>query len=38
MNEPHYQDRIERNYQVAVCENTIAELWRDLSSYLPRFG
>lgn len=38
MNEPNYQDRIERNYQVAVSENRTAELWRDLSTYLPKFG
>jgi SPX domain protein involved in polyphosphate accumulation len=36
--EPNYQDRIERNYQVAVGQNEVAALWRDLTEVLPQFG
>jgi SPX domain protein involved in polyphosphate accumulation len=35
---PNYQDRIERNYHVAVSGPAIGSLWRDLSEYLPKYG
>src|SRR5918992_2883463 len=38
MKGPIYQDRIERNYQLGVREAGVADLWRDLSDYLPRNG
>ncbi len=38
MKGPNYQDRIERNYQVAVNLDGVGDLWRDLSRYLPRYG
>lgn len=38
MKGPNYQDRIERNYQVAVNGEGIGDLWRDLSRCLPRHG
>lgn len=38
MKGPLYQNRIERNYQVGVSEDGIADLRRDLSDYLPRYG
>lgn len=35
---PNYQDRIERNYHVSVRGDSVANFWRDLSNYLPKFG
>ena len=35
---PAYIDRIEKKYQIGISESDVAELWRDLSSYLPRYG
>jgi hypothetical protein len=38
MKGPVYIDRIEKKYQVGIRSEALAELWRDLSAYLPQFG
>jgi SPX domain protein involved in polyphosphate accumulation len=38
MRNPNFQERVERNYQVAVNEAGVADLWRDMSDFLPRWG
>jgi len=38
MHGPIYQDRIERNYQLAVDDGEIASVWRKLSQYLSKLG
>lgn len=38
MNGPIYQDRIERNYQLAVKDSEIAAVWRELSRDLSNVG
>ena len=38
MHGPIYQDRIERNYQLAVGDGEIAGVWRELSLYLYKVG
>lgn len=35
---PIYQDRIERNYQLAVRQDQSAGQWRELSDYFRRYG
>ncbi|MBI2210508.1 MAG: VTC domain-containing protein [Deltaproteobacteria bacterium] len=38
MKDPIYQDRIEKKFQVGISDDGVAGLWRDLSSFLPRYG
>jgi len=38
MEGPNFQDRIERNYEVAVSQDGIAALWRELRDFLPNYG
>jgi len=38
MIDPNYQDRIERNYEVAVTPDGVAALWRKLSEFFPKYG
>ncbi len=38
VDDPNYQDRIERNYEVAVNPDRVAALWRQLSEFLPKYG
>ena len=38
MQSPLYIDRIERKYQVGISDSGVAGLWRELSSFLPRYG
>lgn len=35
---PPFNDRIEEKYQVDICENEVAGLWRDLNSFLRPYG
>jgi SPX domain protein involved in polyphosphate accumulation len=35
---PHYQDRIERSYEVALNQEGVVDLWRDLTEFLPEYG
>lgn len=38
MNVPAFNDRVERKYQVGIGENQVADLWRDLRSFLSDYG
>ena len=38
MEGPNYQERIERNYEVGICQDEVAALWRELSKFFPKYG
>lgn len=38
MEGPNYQDRIERNYEVAIRPNDVVALWQHLKEFFPRHG
>jgi SPX domain protein involved in polyphosphate accumulation len=35
MGSPVYMDRIERKYEVGISQNSLPDLWRDVSRYVP---
>lgn len=38
MDEPNFQDRIERNYEIALGNDGVATVWRQLTNFFSQYG